>query len=619
MIRALFRRPEIPRHRRLALAIRSILLGWLLFQAAPSWAAIAPDDLTRLSGVAIARDGTTTVVRVTTSRAVESKVTELSDPWRLVLDFEHTRLDWKPSGDVTEDPVRDVRGSQLDEDVAQLVIELWRKVPHAVRAEAGGLRVVLVAAPAEIPTPTAQGGSTRDPVPATRPEDSAERSSSELDKASDAVAVASIPSEHLRLTPEGLLTLSAGLATPLLTTGPLPLLGLAGPPDALRLDLRMFHDRWGTAPPSEPPSFRVDTTVSRKGSVGIGDELWNRVGVQASRVDLKTGGRITFFGDLVHPAQQLPYALDWDTPDARSPQALNVGFLQSGLWKPGQQWEYGLRYHSLDSRFDKFASSDLKSDEAGSEAWVGWQAGPLRLRGFASQTWNNLAEDPSRDRTTELLGGVKMELSLPSKTWVSVSYAQGTADRSRAFLSGSQRRQLGELPDASSSWVEKLSASLYHWRETWDVSLFSSYTPSQDADRRDQERVSLSQDLRLTVRPTKQIGSSIVMSVWQEREQWSGNRWEGSTASLSLWYGPFLDGHTLDFWGSYTRGRSNDGYWDSQSVSASATLSRRLGRTALGDASLAVELGCNLYRDAIYSSSSSDEVYGRIVLKVLDF
>jgi len=32
-----------------------------------------------------------------------------------------------------------------------------------------------------------------------------------------------------------------------------------------------------------------------------------------------------------------------------------------------------------------------------------------------------------------------------------------------------------------------------------------------------------------------------------------------------------------------------------------------------------VELGCNLYRDAIYSPSSSDEVYGRIVLKVLDF
>jgi len=111
----------------------------------------------------------------------------------------------------------------------------------------------------------------------------------------------------------------------------------------------------------------------------------------------------------------------------------------------------------------------------------------------------------------------------------------------------------------------------------------------------------------------------MVMSVWQEREQWRGNRSEGSTATLSLWYGPFLDGHTLDFWGSYTRGRSNDGYWDSRSVSASATLSRRLGRTALGDASLAVELGSNLYRDAIYSSSSSDEVYGRIVLKVLDF
>ena len=166
--------------------------------------------------------------------------------------------------------------------------------------------------------------------------------------------------------------------------------------------------------------------------------------------------------------------------------------MQSGQWQAGQGWEYGLWYRSLDPRFEKFASSDLKNDEAGSEAWVGWRTGSLRLRGFASQTWNNLAENPSKDRTTELLGGVRMELTLPSQTWLNLSYAQGTADRSRSFLTAAQRHRLGELPDASNSSLEKMSASLYHWRERWDVSLSSSYMPSQDTYSPDQERISLS-------------------------------------------------------------------------------------------------------------------------------
>src|SRR6185295_11534289 len=97
----------------------------------------------------------------------------------------------------------------------------------------------------------------------------------------------------------------------------------------------------------------------------------------------------------------------------------------------------------------------------------------------------------------ELLGGVRMELSLPSQTWLNLSYAQGTADRSRSFLTAAQRRRLGELPDASNSSLEKMSASLYHSRERWDVSLSSSYMPSQGTYSPDQERILLSQDLRL--------------------------------------------------------------------------------------------------------------------------
>jgi hypothetical protein len=426
------------------------------------------------------------------------------------------------------------------------------------------------------------------------------------------------PSDSADLPPWRQPALYAGLLTGLRVTEPDPSVGSRSRSALLDLELHAFPDRW--APVARPaPSYRVDTSVAQKGSFGVADVVWNRIGLRSTRVDLNTGGQFTFFGDLVHPAQQLLYAPDWDARDTGPPQALNIGFTQAGQWQAGQRWEYGVQYRSLDPRFEKFAGPDLKKDQAGSEAWLGWRAGSFRLRGFASQTWNNLAEDPTKDRTTELLGGVRGELELPLNTTANVSYAQGSADRSRSFLTASQRRRLGEPTSASTSSLEKVTAGMYHWADTWELSASSSYSPQRDINSPDQETLSLSHDLSLTFRPTHKIGSTMAMSVWQDREQWTGYRTEGSTASLSLWYGPFLDGHTLDFWGSYTRGRSNDGSWDTHSGSASATLSRRLGRTRLGEASVSMELGYNFYADTNYPTGNSDELYARIVFKFVEF
>ena len=432
-------------------------------------------------------------------------------------------------------------------------------------------------------------------------------------------AGASIPAGNWSIMPEWLSGTSAALLTDLRDAPEAAYPASTPQVGFLRLELHGLSDNGELVPLSEAPSFKVDTSLSSKGSAGLSDGVWNRVRVTSSRVDLRTGERTTVFGDLVHQAQQLPYSSAWDTPDTKSPQALNVGFSRTSPWKAGQRWEYGVQYRSLDPRFEQFAGSDLKRDEAGTEAWVGWRSGPLRLRSFASQTWNNVAEDPNKDRTTQLLGGVGVEFELPSSTWLKLSYAQGTADRSRDFVTSSQRRRLGETPRTSSTSLEKMSASIYRWSEKWDVSLSSSYSPSQDADSPSQETLSTSQDLALSIRPTEKLGSTVMLSLWQERQEWTGYRSEGGTASLSLWYGPFLEGYTLSLWGSYDRGRSNDGYWDSQSVYASATLSRRLGQTVLGNAWLSLELGYNLYLDAIYSASSTDEVYGRVVLKLVEF
>jgi hypothetical protein len=382
-------------------------------------------------------------------------------------------------------------------------------------------------------------------------------------------------------------------------------------PVVLELQLSAYNDHWDSVLPPASESFRGDTSLSRKGSVSVGEEQWDRVTFQSTRVDLTSGGRVSISADLAH---QFPLLLAEDTPGREAPQPLRFSFKHAG-----DGWEYGVDHRSLQSRFERFADSSLKKDEAGTETWAAWRLGALRIRGFASQTWNNLSENPARDRTTQLLGGAGVELALPASTWLNLSYARGTAERSRDFVSATQRRRLGEIPRTSNSSLERLRASLYRWAETWDVSLSSSYTPSRDVDDPGQQAASLSQDLSVTLRPTEKIGSTVALSLWQEHQEWTGYRSEGGTASLSLWYGPFLEGHMLSMWGSYDRGRSNDGYWDTQSINTSATLSRRLGRTPLGNVWLSFELGYSLYLDAVYAANSTDELYGKIVLKMFDF
>ena len=385
----------------------------------------------------------------------------------------------------------------------------------------------------------------------------------------------------------------------------------ARPFEFLRLELAIVPDRWDPALPPDIPSFRLDTLLSQTDSQTVGDQWWSRTGFQSSRVDLMTGQRISIYSDLVY---QVPFALTWDAPRAEAPQALGLEFKQTG-----QQWEYGVEYRSLDPRFQRFAGSVLKTDEAIVETSAAWRVGPIRIRGFALQTWNNLAEDAARDRTTKLLGGTGVDLTLPWNTWLFLSYAGGTAERSRDFLTAAQARRLTDSPRAANSAVETSSASLFHWAEKWDVSLSSSYTPSRNADNPSQQSLSLSQDLSATLRPTEKLGSTVALTLWQERQDSTGYQSDGRTASLYLWAGPFFGSHMVTLWGAYDRGSSLDRSWNAQSISASTTLSRHLGRTFLGDASVALDVGYNRYLDGVDSANSSGEVYGRIILKLIDF
>lgn len=105
-------------------------------------AAQAAGSTVQLTEVTVDRPGDAVTVRITTSGAPKYTSEFMDGPFRLVLDFEDALYRWKATPvRVGADPVREIRGSQYRKGVARLVIELTRKVPYTIEAQAGGLRV----------------------------------------------------------------------------------------------------------------------------------------------------------------------------------------------------------------------------------------------------------------------------------------------------------------------------------------------------------------------------------------------------------------------------------------------------------------------------------------------
>ena len=297
------------RHR--ALAISSILLGWLLVQPGPARAAVAPSDPVPRSGLSSPHDDANT---------------------------------GKPQARAPEDPVREVRGRQPDDDVSQLVVQLLREAPPAIRREDGGHRIVL-GAPGEGGWQVVEDGAGKDhsPAPGDRRHEAAEDTTLELAGTLDPVTVSRIPSGRFGLVADGQPSPSSGLVAALDAALEAPLLAPAPQLTFLRLELHGAPTRWDPAPPSKPPAFTVDTSLTQKGSFAFADGVWNRVGFQSSRVDPQNGGRITVFGDLVHPAQQSPVlprlghiGRDFTTGSQRRLQADRpvAGGPGMGVWTP---------------------------------------------------------------------------------------------------------------------------------------------------------------------------------------------------------------------------------------------------------------------------------------------
>src|SRR5215469_5351019 len=123
--------------------------------------------------ISVAKDGDAPEVLVMGSGSMNYRASRLSNPARLVLDFDNERMSAakKTASDV--DPIRDVRAAQYSPEVARVVIDLSKDAAYSVRHVDGGVAVEFSSsAPAQADAQSAASQSSAstgtDPAPASQ-------------------------------------------------------------------------------------------------------------------------------------------------------------------------------------------------------------------------------------------------------------------------------------------------------------------------------------------------------------------------------------------------------------------------------------------------------------------
>jgi len=101
-------------------------------------------------GVPAALTGATVVEResaievwVRLTRPVRYQAELIDSPYRLILDFDETAYRWTTRAvPVTQEPLRELRGSQFRKGVARLVVELQRPTIYTIEQDREGLRLI---------------------------------------------------------------------------------------------------------------------------------------------------------------------------------------------------------------------------------------------------------------------------------------------------------------------------------------------------------------------------------------------------------------------------------------------------------------------------------------------
>jgi type IV pilus assembly protein PilQ len=124
--------------------VRRLALILLMPVAASAAETRTESSVVRLTDVSVVSQPGGTAVHIKTEGAVKYRAEMIDSPARLVIDFEDTKYSWRKTPlTVSAPPVKQIRGSQYQNGIARVVVELSQKAGYSVREDPDGLTVIL--------------------------------------------------------------------------------------------------------------------------------------------------------------------------------------------------------------------------------------------------------------------------------------------------------------------------------------------------------------------------------------------------------------------------------------------------------------------------------------------
>src|SRR6266536_849038 len=148
------------------ISIPKLLIGLAVVMLI-SVASTGAETPARLTEVTVGTRDEATSVTVKTG-GVSKYHASLIDPYRLVVDFDDTRYEWRKTPLTAEAaPIKEIRGSQFRKGVARLVVQLSRPSTYAVEDTAEGIVILLGKTGARALVSTPPAPAAPQPVPPT--------------------------------------------------------------------------------------------------------------------------------------------------------------------------------------------------------------------------------------------------------------------------------------------------------------------------------------------------------------------------------------------------------------------------------------------------------------------
>jgi len=273
-------------------------------------------------------------------------------------------------------------------------------------------------------------------------------------------------------------------------------------------------------------------------------------------------------------------------------------FTIRGKWS---KFEYGIKYLYVNDGFDEEPVTRLEGDKEGMEMWLNRSFGVFSIKTFYKDHWNNVDFVPKRERRKITEGGAALDIALPSWPIISLSYSRGT--------SLTIKRLDGADPELES--IQTLSAYIYYaWSSRWKVTLASFYIMNKDNHKPGVTGSYFYSEISTTYSPTNSI--SIIPSLGFTREEYKypggGGGSNSPSASLSFSYSHPSKNFGLTAYGGYESQIDYVGLIEEQDVEGKAKLFWKMGETALGIHTLAIEFGYG-HSDSIYEGASAVFAY----------